>query len=50
MITSSIISIIQNEILKSREKISICGYKFSKDNDYPKHPKICKRILGENDY
>ena len=24
--------------------------KFSKDNDYPKHPKIRKRTLGENDY
>ena len=50
MIASSIIAIIQSEILKSREKFSICGFKFSKDNDYPKPPKIRKRILGENDY
>jgi hypothetical protein len=34
----------------TREKFSICGFKFSKDNDYPKHPKIRKRILGGNDY
>jgi len=50
MIASSIIAIIQSEIKKSREKFFICGFKFSKDNDYPKHPRIRKRILGENDY
>jgi len=30
MIASSIIAIIQSEILKSREKFSICGFKFRK--------------------